>query len=139
MADWSLLGNAALVPAVMAFTQIAKKVVPKWNPDLVAIGVAIPLCLGYEVYILTDMRPFTSGLSGYKFVVDAFVSGVATAFTAGKSYDLVYGDKKLTKREEEARAEIEELKQKVSEGDINEPVEEDTLDSKLREILEETE
>lgn len=135
MEDFSILGNAALVPVVIAVTQVAKKVVPKWNPDFVAIGVSMLLCLGFSIYNLTDTVVFSTTLSAFRFVVDASVSGFGTAFAAAKSYDLLYGDKKLALKQEGFETKIQELEAQVSEVPNEQDMEQNKINNKLRQIL----
>ena len=134
MDDLSILGNAALVPIVLAFTQMLKKARPVWNSDIVAVVVSVSLCMGFNIYNLTDNIIFTT-LGTFKFIVDAGISGVGTAFAAAKSYDLLYGDKKLAEHKEKLEEKIQTLEAKSLEVPDEETLEQIKINASLRKIL----
>jgi len=134
--DLSVLGNAVIVPFVIFFTQQLKKIVPNWNSDLVAFLVSILLCVGYDIYNLpNNTLVFMAFLPAFKFVAHSALIGVATAFTAGKTYDLTMGDKKIAQTQNAMQNKIDELQAKHDEVQNAAALEQTNQDRKVREIL----
>jgi len=134
--ELTLLGDLTLVPVIIAFTQMLKKVTPTWNSDLTAFLIAIPLCLGHSLYDLKDLTVFYTFLGAFHFIINCVITGVATAFTAGKAYDLAYGDKQLAKQKQVLHEKIAILETSIpTEVPDAEATKQAEQDKKLAEIL----
>jgi len=142
------LGNMGVVPIVIFITQAIKKRIGdfKYGSDLLAAILSLVLCIGWEFYYMTaEAYTAWSSLSGLGFFQWAVVmvgTGFATWLAASKIYDLGHGNKKRAGKVIEERKILEEKIVVLQNGTGNgekheEPVEEDDLSSRLREILEE--
>lgn len=99
MEEFTLLGNAAAVPVVVAITQLLKKNLSfKYKSDFVSFAVAIVVCFGWKFYNMEPQPLESLFASGWivvtKEVMHQLIVSFATWLSASKSYDLFYGVKK---------------------------------------------
>lgn len=150
MDDFSLLGNAAAVPIIIAITQLLKKNFSfKYRADVLSFGVALIICPLWWFYN-TPADQIVDALDDgtvmtIKFFMTQFLISAATYMSASKSYDLFSGNKKRTEHERRILAEKEELQTKVQQLEIHlesggkpkdEPDDKNEVGDKLLEILE---
>jgi len=148
--DFSLLGNAAAVPIVIAATQLLKKNFSfKYKADVVSFGVAMIICPLWWFYNTPEAGIIDALNDGIvpttKFIIQQFLIAVATYMSASKSYDLFSGNKKREDRRASDRAEKEELQTKVQQLEVltmesggkyeDEPDDSNEISDKLLEIL----
>lgn len=152
MEDLSVLGNAAAVPIVITVTQFVKRNIPmRRAPELIALGVSLILCFGWELYKASpaDLNATFSagGLSIFRWVIDNLIVGFATWLSASKLYDFSYGEKKTQQKFEEInrqkdvlQQELHRLSSELSSTEAEEPEHVDTetkeVSEKLEDILE---
>ena len=112
MEDLSILGNAAAVPIVIFLTQLLKQNVShKYASDLVALGLALVVCGGWEIYniepaVIQELS--ASFLAKFRFAVDLIITSFATWLAASKVYDLGHGKKKRAKKVADEKKVLEE-------------------------------
>ena len=155
MEDLTVLGNAAVVPVVITITQFLKRnFSTRRAPELVALGVSLILCFGWDLYTadIAQLRGvFESGnLEIFRWGIKNLIISFATWLSASKLYDFTYGEKKtqrkfedINKQKELLQSEVTELRHGRDGADlsteepIDEAMEEDpNLSSKLQNILE---
>lgn len=141
MEGLEILGNAGVVPIVIFLTQLIKKKVGKfkYGSDVLALGLSLVLCLGWEFYYMSIEAFQTwqamTGLETFRWGIDQLITGFATWLAASKIYDLGHGNKK--KEQEKVKLQAEIVKLKNGHGDQNEQTEEDpVVADRLRKILE---
>lgn len=112
MEDLSILGNAAAVPIIIFLTQLLKKNLRhKYASDLVALGLSLIVCAGWELYTIepTIIQELSgSFLAKFRFSIDLIITSFATWLAASKVYDLGHGKKKHEKQSAEEKKVLEE-------------------------------
>jgi hypothetical protein len=148
--DFSLIGNAAAVPIIIAATQLLKKNFSfKYKADVVSFVVAMVICPLWWFYNTPEAVIIDALNDGIvpttKFIMMQFLIAVATYMSASKSYDLFSGNKKREDRRRTDHAEKEELQTKVQQLEVltmesggkyeDEPEDDNEISDKLLEIL----
>lgn len=155
MEDLTVLGNAAAVPIVITITQFLKRnFSTKRAPELVALGVSLILCFGWELYTadIEALRALfkSDALEIFRWGIKNLIIGFATWLSASKLYDFTYGEKKTQQKFEEINKQKDLLQSEVlklrhgrdgadlrTEEPVDGPVDEDPeLSAKLQDILE---
>jgi hypothetical protein len=115
----------------------------KYKSDVLALILSFVLCFGWTFYYMTPEAFSSLGVGSilvkFRWVVDQLVAGFATWLAASKIYDLGHGNKKREKVVSTERNQLQEeiVKLKNGNGDVNEPVKEDTeVTDELLKILE---
>ena len=150
MDDLSVLGNAAAVPIVITITQIIKRNA-NWKraPEIISLGVALVLCLGWNLYEITPEEMNLLLLAGplglFKWIVNTVIVGFATWLSASKLYDLGYGEKKTQQKFEKINQQKDALTVEVmrlsnptsdEEGSDGAVEKDGNLSNRLEDILE---
>lgn len=151
MDDFSVFGNAAAVPIIIALTQFLKRNFTfRRKADIISLLVAITVCWGWEFYYTPESDLATvwgvTLIAKLKHAMNLMLVSFATWFSASKSYDLFIGDKKKAEMLKQHLQEKDELQKQVSDMRSGEDHEEEptdepnnqgaSVDDLLRDILE---
>jgi len=146
--DLTVLGNAALIPIIIALTQFLKR---NFNfnrkSEVLSLFVSLGTTVCWELYYTSEQELLLLWGNGIiptiKHVMHLVVVSGATWLSASKSYDFFLGEKRRKAEIQEHIEEKESLKLQVTElkngngsGHETDPHSDSELDEKVRNILE---